>query len=82
MTARSFDDAHGVSDREQAILDAFDTGIGLNEVAMRFGISSVRAKKIVTTFSASWSENTAFDDMVRTGTIALARATARVGPFQ
>lgn len=76
---RPIEIAHGVTEREQQILDALDSGMGFDAVAARFGMNRERVKKIGKIYSNSWANSDDFESMVRKGTIALARACAASG---
>jgi DNA-binding NarL/FixJ family response regulator len=76
---RPDDEAHGLSRREWAIMDRHDEGMSTDQIAAELDLKRTYVSRIISTYSGSWSQNNAFDAMVRAGSIALASAIARTG---
>jgi hypothetical protein len=70
---------HGLSRREQQIMDRFDAGMTPEDIAEELGLGLGYVRQCTPIYNGSWSGNLAFEAMVRAGTIALASAVARTG---
>jgi hypothetical protein len=80
MARRIPDDAHGVSEREQHILDLHEiAGMDPAAIAAELGVAKHYVVFVCRTYNGSWSQNVAFDRMVQAGSAMLARAIAATG---
>jgi len=79
MSCRNGIAGHGVTVREQQILDAYEGGATLGEIASDLRVSEAHVKWVVTYFNGSWRHNDAFERMVREGSQQLAAAIAATG---
>ncbi|CAN5453856.1 hypothetical protein BH09PSE4_BH09PSE4_13850 [soil metagenome] len=70
---------HGLSAREQQIMDLHEAGNTPRMIAGELGLSPRYVRLVMSRYSGSWAANTAFDDMVRRGSIAMGRALAATG---
>lgn len=77
MTKRPADEAHGMSMREQAIMDRVDT-MTTDAIAAELGLKRSYVNK-VTTMYGGCGEATAFRIMARRGCSAMAAAIAATG---
>lgn len=72
-------DGHGLSAREQQIIDLFEAETPINVIATKLGLAERYVAKVTTFYSGSWRENVRFEAMVRAGSVALAKACIASG---
>lgn len=72
---------HGLSAREQEIMDLHDAGISEKMIATELGIKRITVRGIVQRydFTSVWNASNDFDRMVRQGSRNLAAACAASG---
>lgn len=72
---------HGLSAREQEIMDLHDAGVSEKMIASEMGIKRITVRGIIQRydFTSVWSAGNKFDAMVAQGSQALARAIERTG---
>ena len=70
---------HGLSPREQEIIDLDEAGVSVAEIAQRLRLKPRHVARTITMYDGSMRVNERFDAMVVAGTIALAEACAQTG---
>ncbi|MDH7971747.1 hypothetical protein QH494_06085 [Sphingomonas sp. AR_OL41] len=70
---------HGLSPREQQIIDLDEAGVPVSEIARRLQLKPRHVSRTIKMYDGSMSVNERFDAMVVAGTIALANACAQTG---
>jgi hypothetical protein len=70
---------HGLSPREQQIMDRHDADVPAAAIAQELTLKLSYVRRTIKSYSGSWSQNNKFEAMVRAGSIALASACAQTG---
>ena len=72
---------HGLSKREQEIMDLHDAGVSQKIIADELGLQRQYVRQIIQLydFPSVWNAGNKFDAMVAQGSQALARAIERTG---
>lgn len=70
---------HGLSPREQQIMDRHDDGVPAGVIAAELELKITYVLRTISYYSGGWSQNLKFEAMVRAGSIALASACAQTG---
>jgi transposase-like protein len=78
MSKRPTDEAHGMSQREQAIMDLAEDGMTTAAIAAELGIKAGYVRKVYSMYSSD-GDHTAFCIMARQGCAAMAAAIAATG---
>lgn len=68
---------HGLTNIEAKIMELYDSGRSAEMIAGAMDIGIKRVRAVISNYRVTGREESAFNDMARRGTIALAAAIAR-----
>ena len=79
MTLNPPPSGHGLSPREQQVMDRHDAVVPAGAIAAELNLNTSYVLRVIKAYSVGGNYNHRFDAMVRAGSIALASACARTG---